>query len=153
MLIWMRSEPRDNEARAPMTPKGAAQLVAKGWHVVVEDAPERCIQTEEYSAMGCEIVPAGAWVDAPNHAIILGLKELPEDGTPLRHRHIMFGHAYKGQASGRVILDRFKAGGGTLLDLEYLVDETGRRVAAFGYWAGYAGAALTVMAWGASTAW
>ncbi|MGH3739647.1 MAG: saccharopine dehydrogenase, partial [Micromonosporaceae bacterium] len=32
-----------------------------------------------------------------------------------------------------------------LLDIEYLVDETGRRLAAFGYWAGYAGAALTVL--------
>ena len=127
MLIWMRSEPRENEARAPMVPKGAAQMVAK---------------------VGCEIVPAGSWVDAPSEAIILGLKELPEDGTPLRHKHIMFGHAYKGQQSGRVLLDRFKEGGGTLFDLEYLVDETGRRVAAFGYWAGYAGAALSVMAWG-----
>ena len=31
------------------------------------------------------------------------LKELPEDGTPLAHRHIMFGHAYKGQPAGRVL--------------------------------------------------
>jgi saccharopine dehydrogenase (NAD+, L-lysine-forming) len=70
-------------------------------------------------------------------------------GTPLRHRHIMFGHAYKGQPAGRVLLQRFKAGGGTLYDLEYLVDETGRRVAAFGYWAGYAGAAVALKCWAA----
>lgn len=149
MLIWMRHEPRENEARAPMTPAGAAQMLAKGWRVVVEDATDRCIPTAAYRDTGCEIVDAGTWVNAPEDAIILGLKELPEDGTPLRHRHIMFGHAYKGQHSGRVLLDRFKTGSGTLLDLEYLVDETGRRVAAFGYWAGFAGAALSVMAWGA----
>lgn len=149
MLIWMRHEPRENEARAPLTPEGAAQLLAKGWRVMVEDADDRCIATADYRAAGCEIAEAGTWVDAPEDAIILGLKELPDDGTPLRHRHIMFGHAYKGQLSGRVLLDRFKAGGGALLDLEYLVDGTGRRVAAFGYWAGYAGAALSVMAWGA----
>ena len=148
MLIWMRGEPRENEARAPMAPNGAADMVAKGWRVVVEDAADRCIPTASYRDVGCEIVENGSWVDAPDDAIILGLKELPEDGTPLRHRHIMFGHAFKGQASGRILLDRFKVGGGTLLDLEYLVDETGRRVAAFGYWAGYAGAALSVMAWG-----
>ncbi|MBU0860713.1 MAG: saccharopine dehydrogenase, partial [Alphaproteobacteria bacterium] len=71
----------------------------------------------------------------------------PADGTPLRHTHIMFGHAYKGQPDGRVLLDRFKAGGGRLLDLEYLTDDTGRRVAAFGYWAGYAGAAVSLMCW------
>jgi saccharopine dehydrogenase (NAD+, L-lysine-forming) len=74
---------------------------------------------------------------------------LPEDGTPLPHRHIMFGHAFKGQHSGRRLLERFRAGGGALYDLEYLVDETGRRVAAFGYWAGYAGAAVSLMAWAA----
>ena len=146
MLIWMRGEPRENEARAPMTPNGAADMVAKGWRVVVEDAADRCIPTASYRDVGCEIVENGSWVDAPDDAIILGLKELPEDGTPLRHRHIMFGHAFKGQASGRILLDRFKVGGGTLLDLEYLVDETGRRVAAFGYWAGFAGAALSVPA-------
>lgn len=149
MLIWMRHESRDNEARAPMTPDGAAQMIAKGWRVVVENAPHRCIPDSAYHAVGCETAPVGSWVDAPSDAIILGLKELPDDGTPLRHAHIMFGHAYKGQTSGRILLDRFKAGGGTLLDLEYLVDETGRRVAAFGYWAGYAGAALSLMALGA----
>ena len=148
MLIWMRSEPRENEARAPMTPKGATDILAKGWRVVVEDTPNRCIPTAKYRDVGCEIMENGSWVTAPKDAIILGLKELPEDGTPLRHRHIMFGHAFKGQSSGRTLLDRFKMGGGKLLDLEYLVDDTGRRVAAFGYWAGYAGAALSVMAWG-----
>ena len=82
-------------------------------------------------------------------AIIVGLKELPEDGTPLPHRHIMFGHAYKGQHSGKELLRRFKAGGGTLYDLEYLVNDMGQRVAAFGYWAGFAGAAVAMRCWAA----
>jgi saccharopine dehydrogenase (NAD+, L-lysine-forming) len=34
-----------------------------------------------------------------------------------------------------------------LYDLEFLTDEDGRRVAAFGYWAGYAGAAIAVLSW------
>ena len=45
------------------------------------------------------------------------------------------------------MLSRFPQGGGTLLDLEFLTDGTGRRVAAFGYHAGYAGAALALEAW------
>jgi saccharopine dehydrogenase (NAD+, L-lysine-forming) len=61
----------------------------------------------------------------------------------------MFGHAFKGQPAGRVLLSRFRAGGGTLYDLEYLLDEAGRRVAAFGYWAGYAGAAVALQCWAA----
>lgn len=34
-----------------------------------------------------------------------------------------------------------------LYDLEFLTDESGRRIAAFGYWAGYAGTALALISW------
>ncbi|GAA3053160.1 hypothetical protein GCM10020000_38610 [Streptomyces olivoverticillatus] len=40
----------------------------------------------------------GSWADAPAGEYVLGLKELPEAPAELRHRHIFFGHAYKGQA-------------------------------------------------------
>ena len=144
--IWVRAESRDHEERVGMTPDGAAELLAAGYTVTVEESVQRAIPIDGYRAAGCAIATEGSWVDAPRDAIIFGLKELPDDGTPLPHRHIMFGHAFKGQAAGRVLLDRFKAGGGTLYDLEYLVDEAGRRVAAFGYWAGYAGAAVSLIA-------
>lgn len=45
------------------------------------------------------------------------------------------------------MLSRFHNGGGTLYDLEFLTDATGRRIAAFGYHAGYAGAAVALMVW------
>ena len=137
--IWVRSESRAHEERVGLTPQGAAKLLAAGYQVTVEESRQRILPIADYAAAGCAIAPEFSWVDAPEDAIIFGLKELPDDGTPLRHRHIMFGHAYKGQPSGQVLLERFKAGGGTLLDLEYLTDADGRRVAAFGYWAGYAG--------------
>ncbi|NOD33088.1 MULTISPECIES: saccharopine dehydrogenase [unclassified Ruegeria] len=147
--LWVRAEQRPNEERVGLTPEGAAALIAAGIRVTVEESHVRAIPIDGYKDAGCEIAPENSWPDAPADAIIFGLKELPEDGTPLPHRHIMFGHAYKGQHSGRALLERFKAGGGTLYDLEYLVDEDGRRVAAFGYWAGYAGAAVTLKAWAA----
>ena len=147
--LWVRAEQRPNEERVGLTPEGAAALVQAGIRVSVEASSVRAIPIDGYKAAGCEIVAENLWPKAPADAIIFGLKELPEDGTPLTHRHIMFGHAFKGQPAGRVLLQRFKAGGGTLYDLEYLVDETGRRVAAFGYWAGYAGAALSLKCWAA----
>lgn len=145
--LWVRAEPRANEERVGMTPQGAAQLIAAGFQVTVEDSHQRVIPLGEYADVGCATAPEGSWPGAPSDAIIFGLKELPDDGTPLHHRHILFGHAYKGQPSGRILLDRFKAGGGTLYDLEYLIDDAGRRVAAFGYWAGYAGAAVALYCW------
>jgi len=150
--FWVRHEPRANEARVGVTPDGVAQLMAAGHGVTVEDDPTRAIEVAGYRDTGAQIVAAGSWVDAPKDAVICGLKELPEDGTPLVHRHIMFGHAYKGQADGAVLLDRFREGGGTLLDLEYLTSVDGRRVAAFGVWAGFAGAAVSLVGWAAAQA-
>ena len=147
--LWVRAEQRDNESRVGLMPSGAAALIEAGFKVTVEASDSRAIATHDYADVGCDIAASGTWVDAPQEAIIFGLKELPDDGTPLRHRHIMFGHAFKGQVSGRVLLDRFRSGGGTLLDLEYLVNDKGRRVAAFGYWAGFAGAAVSLMCWAA----
>lgn len=147
--LWVRAEQRNNEDRVGITPDGVRRLMEQGFQITVEHSRSRIIPDQDYAATGCAMAAENSWPSAPNDAIIFGLKELPEDGTPLIHRHIMFGHAYKGQHSGKALLQRFKAGGGTLYDLEYLVDETGRRVAAFGYWAGYAGAAVTLKCWAA----
>ena len=145
--VWVRAEQRDNETRVGVTPEGVAKLVSAGITVTVEDSPTRCITTDKYAAAGAAIAPTHSWPEAPEDSIIFGLKELPEDGSALPHRHIMFGHAFKGQPAGQRLLRRFGAGSGTLFDLEYLVDADNRRVAAFGYWAGYAGAAVTLKCW------
>lgn len=142
--LWVRAEQRENEERVGLMPDGAAMLIAAGFRVTVEESTSRAVPLQGYAEAGCAIAPEGSWPDAPTDAIIFGLKELPEDGTPLRHRHILFGHAYKGQPAGRVLLERFRVGGGVLYDLESLVDESGRRLAAFGYWAGFAGAAVAL---------
>ena len=145
--LWVRAEQRANEERVGLTPEGCAALIKAGVRVTVEDSDVRAIPIEGYRRAGATIAAQNAWPGAPADAIIFGLKELPEDGTPLSHRHIMFGHAFKGQPAGQELLKRFKAGGGTLYDLEYLVDANGRRVAAFGYWAGFAGAAVSLKCW------
>ena len=147
--LWIRAEQRPHEERVGLAPDGAAALIAAGLRVTVEHSHVRAIAIDGYAAAGCTIVAENLWPQAPADAVIFGLKELPDDGTPLRHRHIMFGHAYKGQPAGRVLMARFAAGGGALYDLEYLVNEAGRRVAAFGYWAGYAGAAVALKCWAA----
>ncbi|WFE75140.1 saccharopine dehydrogenase [Roseinatronobacter sp. S2] len=147
--LWVRAEQRPQEERVGITPEGVTALVAQGIRVTVEDSPCRALPLAPFLAAGAQAAPYGSWPDAPQDAIIFGLKELPEEGSPLRHRHIMFGHAFKGQPAGQRLLARFKAGGGVLYDLEYLTSDQGRRVAAFGYWAGYAGAAVSLLAFAA----
>jgi saccharopine dehydrogenase (NAD+, L-lysine-forming) len=98
---------------------------------------------------GFQLVESGSWKScAPNSAFVYGLKELPEqDDSPLVHKHIMFAHCYKQQAGWKQILSRFIRGQGLLLDLEFLTDAKGRRVAAFGYYAGFAGSAVGIDVW------
>ena len=145
--IWVRAEERALEQRVGLSPDGVYALMAAGHTVTVEESECRAIPIDGYAKAGAEIVPAFSWMDAPDDVIVLGLKELDPDGPDLRHRHIMFGHAFKGQPDGPALLARFQRGGGALYDLENLVDADGRRVAAFGYWAGFAGAAVGLMAW------
>lgn len=143
--VWIRSESRGTERRAPVAPADIPLLIHAGFRVTVEESPQRIFDVEEYAAAGASVVGEGAWVDAPDDAYVLGIKELPDEPDSLRHRHIYFAHAFKGQEDARRTLERFRRGGGRLLDIEYLTGDDGRRVVAFGYWAGYVGAALGVL--------
>lgn len=145
-LFWLRAEHKPREARSAVVPRDAASLVGAGFDVVIEESAQRAFATEEYVAAGCRLVAEGAWRNAPPTAVIIGLKELDAALGPFRHHHVHFAHAFKGQQGWRSVLRAFEAGGGHLSDLEYLVDERGHRVAAFGFRAGYVGAALGLIA-------
>lgn len=145
--LWLRAETKKNERRTALVPDDAAYLRTRGFRVTVESSSGRIFADDDYRRLGCEIVEAGTWTQAPRDAWILGLKELPEGSSLLTHRHIYFGHAFKKQAGAARLLERFGRGGGEIWDLEFLADEQGRRLAAFGHWAGYAGAALALDLW------
>ncbi|OUS36188.1 saccharopine dehydrogenase ['Osedax' symbiont bacterium Rs2_46_30_T18] len=147
--LWLRAETKPLEERTALPPQHAEQLLAVGFKITVEHCPQRIFSIDDYAEIGCEIVAAHSWQDsAPEDAIILGLKEFSAQVTfPLTHRHIQFAHAYKEQQGWQEVLGRFTRGNGTLYDIEFLVNPDGRRVAAFGYWAGYSGCAVSVLSW------
>lgn len=145
--IWLRAETKPSEARTPLVPTGVAALLEKGFALTVERSDQRCILNQAFADVGCELAAAESWTRAPSNAFVLGLKDLPDTQSPLLHRHIYFGHVYKNQPGWKETLRRFTQGGGSLYDLEFLVDDDHRRVAAFGYWAGAAGAAIAVRTW------
>ena len=140
-LIWLRHEYKPDERRAPITPEQVGTLIATGHEVTVESSPSRVFPDDAFRAQGARIVAPGTWHDAPARAFILGIKEVLQEeiadhNLALRHRHIYFAHVFKGQAMTPVTMRRFALGRGTLLDLEYLVDAQGKRVATFSYSAG-----------------
>ena len=145
--IWLRAETKPQEQRTALTPTKAKVLLDAGFKVTVESSTQNIFPDQKYQDLGCEMAAQGSWNNSPSETIILGLKELPDANFPLIHRHIYFAHVYKEQQGWQDLLSRFEKGQGQLYDLEYLVDENNRRIAAFGYWAGFAGAALAILAW------
>ncbi|KAH8793368.1 saccharopine dehydrogenase [Hyaloscypha finlandica] len=147
-ILHLRSElGKALEHRSALTPTTAKVLIDAGYTVNVERSSERIFDDSEFEKVGATLVPENTWRDAPTDHIIIGLKELPVEEFPLKHVHIQFAHCYKNQGGWEKVLSRFPRGGGTLLDLEFLVDDRARRVAAFGYHAGFAGAALALETW------
>jgi len=146
-LLWLRDETKPRERRTLLTPAACERLMQEGYIVVVERSQNRIFSDTEYEGRGCILVKSQSWKKAPKNAIILGLKELRKDNFPLKHLHIHFAHCFKNQFGWDKQLSRWIKGRGTLLDLEFLMDDTGRRVAAFGFFAGFTGTALAIDVW------
>ncbi|GAA5844678.1 hypothetical protein JCM5353_001497 [Sporobolomyces roseus] len=147
--LWLRCETKEFEHRAALTPVTAKKLIDAGFTISVERDPQRIFDDKEYEDVGCKLVEWNTWPQAPLSDPIIGLKELPpNDTSALPHTHIMFAHCYKEQGGWIDVLQRWEHGqpSGMLYDLEFLQDESGRRVAAFGYHAGFAGAAVGALA-------
>ncbi|KDR75501.1 hypothetical protein GALMADRAFT_247946 [Galerina marginata CBS 339.88] len=145
-VFWLRCEKKDFERRAALTPTTSKKLIDAGFDIFVERDEQRIFNDSEYEAVGCKLVDNNSWPSAPTDVTVIGLKALEESTDPLPHTHIQFAHCYKRQAGWSKVLSRFKRGGGTLYDIEFLSDASGRRVAAFGFYAGFAGAAAGALA-------
>ncbi|KAF8338130.1 saccharopine dehydrogenase [Cantharellus anzutake] len=144
--LWLRCETKEFERRSALTPTTSKKLIDAGFDIYVERDKQRIFDDEEFEKIGAKLVENNSWPIAPIDVPIIGLKELQVSNEPLQHTHVQFAHCYKRQAGWKDILARFDAGGGSLYDLEFLTDENGRRVAAFGFHAGFAGAAAGALA-------
>lgn len=142
--LWLRKEDKTGERRVPITPAEVIRLVQAGVRVTVERCSDRCYTDADYAAAGVVLTDA-VWQQAPLDTIVIALKELADSAEPVAHTQIHFSHTFKNQEGAMDTLARYARGGGAILDLEFLFDTQGRRVAAFGYWAGYVGAALGLL--------
>ena len=67
----------------PVTPTTVSKLLEKGFTVNVERSPVRIFEDKEFEDVGAKLVATGSWHDAPKDHIIIGLKELKEEGCKL----------------------------------------------------------------------
>ena len=148
--LYLRKETKEKEHRTPLTPCDCATLIENNYKIQFEPSDTRCYKDEEYESAGC--VPASI-DEMESSAIIMGLKEFDTTKTALfNKKHFYFSHAFKGQENSHVIINSFQENGGHIYDYEYIVDENGRRVIAFGYWAGFAGMYLGLLQYADRTA-
>ncbi|KAJ0351978.1 hypothetical protein COL154_003780 [Colletotrichum chrysophilum] len=159
-IIHLRAETKWLEHRSALTPSTTRALIKAGYDIHVEKNPQqkeyqRFFRDEEFEEAGAKLVETGSWKDVPTASspdggryFVLGLKEIEEGTSPLGHTYIHFQVCSPGLQGGWAeALSRYPRGNGTLLDLEFLADDSGRRVAAFGFHAGFAGAALAISNW------
>lgn len=165
--LWLRAECLEDEMRTPLTPADASKLIQEeGYKISVEQTPDRIFSDDEYQQAGCQLVPFGSWKvlnqillkqKDPSSLMgyshddthwVLGLKTLGHDVETIATNQIYFAHCFKGQRNWQNEMHRFIRGGGAIWDLEFMLDaKTHRRVAAFGYFAGYVGMGLGLMAY------
>ncbi len=145
--LWLRSETKLNEYRTPITPLVAKKLIDFGYKITIEKSNNRCFSDKEYKDVMCEMVESNTWPNAPSDAFIVGLKELPNNLEKISHRHIYFSHCYKNQNGWDLLIKKFLQGQGQILDIEYLVNDKGVRLASFGKSAGIAGTLISLMVW------
>ena len=138
-IIKETKVPEDN--RVALSPQQAAKLNLEypDSEIVVQSSDIRAFSDEEYRQAGVKVVDDLSDCDA-----LFGIKEAQiETLIPGKH-YFFFGHIAKQQAYNRPLLQAMLAKRLTFSDYEYLVDENGERVCAFGWWAGVVGVYYTL---------
>lgn len=135
------------DSRVPLTPEQCKQLIeVHGVDLCVQPSPGRCYSDQEYLAFG---VPMQE--DLSDCTILLGVKEVPTEELLADKTYFFFSHTIKEQAYNRKLLQTVLRKRIRLIDYEVLTDEMGKRVIAFGYFAGMVGAHNGLFTYGART--
>ncbi|CAH1000479.1 hypothetical protein LEM8419_01632 [Neolewinella maritima] len=145
-IAVLREDKTPPDARVALTPRQVAKLRKAGYDIVVQPSPHRCYTDEEYRKLGIPLQE-----DLSDRALLLGIKEVPIDRLLAGKTYCNFAHVAKFQAYNQPLLRALLDKGITHIDYEYLRDDAGKRLIAFGYWAGMVGAHNGLWAYGKRT--
>ncbi|MCB0569764.1 MAG: alanine dehydrogenase [Phaeodactylibacter sp.] len=135
------------DTRVPLTPEQCTQIIQRfGLSIVAEPSPIRCFADDDYRRHGIPLQDGLSDCD-----ILMGVKEVPVRMMIPGKSYFFFSHTIKKQAYNRDLLRAILAKNIRLIDYEVLTDEQGRRLIAFGKFAGMVGAHNGIMAYGERT--
>lgn len=124
------------DSRAPLIPEQCAYVREHfGVDVRVEPMPTRCFGDHEYREAGVCLQD-----DLSDRDVLLGVKEVPVHMLMHNKTYLFFSHTIKKQPHNRKLLREVLAKGIRLIDYEALTDDHGKRLIAFGHFAGMVGA-------------
>lgn len=145
-IIKETKTPVDN--RVALSPAQVAMLNEHypQHEIVVQSSDIRAYDDDQYRSLGVKVV---------NHVydcdLLFGIKEATIDSLIPNKRYIFFGHIAKMQEYNRPLLQAMMERNITFGDYEYMVDDEGKRVCAFGWWAGVVGVYYTLRGYGLRT--
>lgn len=133
------------DRRVPVTPAQVEEILKSNPQVQIncQRSDIRCFSDSEYEKAGAGLVDSVSDCD-----IILGVKEVPVEMLSAGKTHFFFSHTIKKQAYNRSLLQEVLKKRIKLIDWECLTDATGRRLIAFGRYAGIVGAYNGVLTYG-----
>ncbi|XP_065829633.1 alpha-aminoadipic semialdehyde synthase, mitochondrial-like [Oscarella lobularis] len=134
VLAIAREESSVWERRAPFSPLQVQQMVRSGIRVIVQPSTRRAYTTQEYKQAGAIIQD-----DISEASAIVGIKSIPIDHLIADKTYTFFSHTIKAQPANMPLLDAILQKRIRLVDYEKMVNLEGRRVVAFGKYAGTTG--------------
>ncbi len=134
-LIKEGKVPKDK--RVALTPYQARQVMERFPEVdlVAQTSDIRCFTDQDYLNEGIQVVDSVDDCD-----ILLGVKEVPIPNLIANKTYFFFSHTIKKQPYNQPLIKEVISKKIRLIDYETLTDETGKRIIAFGRWAGIVGA-------------
>ena len=144
----LRETKNPPDRRVPLTPPQVVALeeLYPGVDFYVQPSDSRCYSDEEYDYLNINLKE-----DLSNCDILMGVKEIdPRTFIPGK-TYMFFAHVAKQQAQNRGMFRELVNRKIRLVDYEYLSDDKGRRVVAFGRYAGIVGAYNALRARGIRT--
>jgi saccharopine dehydrogenase (NAD+, L-lysine-forming) len=111
--------------------------------ILVQPSDIRCYSDKEYQELGIQVQEDISACD-----ILMGVKEVKIDALIANKTYFFFSHTIKKQVHNKKLLQAVLSKNIHLVDYETLTDSEGKRVIAFGKWAGIVGAHNGIRTWG-----
>jgi len=132
-----------NDFRTPFTPSQAHEINKLGEYLIVcQSSDIRCYDDKEYTSKSVNVIN-----NLNDCDIIFGIKEVPREKLIPDKTYFMFSHTIKKQLYNQLLLKEIINKKIRLIDYECLTSG-GKRIIAFGKYAGIAGAYNTLMGYG-----